>query len=749
MKRETINVDGMMCAMCSRTVERAAFSAGSENAQVNLMLKTLTVDYDEEKTSIKTIMRSISKAGYRPFPPGKDSASLFLRRLIWGIILLVILLAFYYPHMYTNVFENLVIPVTGIQFVIATSVLIINRSFFIKGIKSVISRTPGMDILISMGSGISYIYSTVLAVLIIIDTAGGNNAAAFDTSRMLCFESASMIPVLISIGKYLEEKTKRKTSSAIRELMDLKPPKATRMIISDGTDYVSASGNGSYTTETVDVDDIKVGEVIIIKAGETIPLDGVVIFGTGSAGESALSGESAPVDKIVGSNVFQATTVLSGFLVVEVTGTGKDTMLSKMIDLITSASMSKPEIAMLADKLSAVFVPIVFSLSVITFCIWKFAIGADFSKCIGYAISVITISCPCALGLATPTAVMAAVGRGAKEGILIKNARVIELLHKTDVVVFDKTGTLTTGVLSITDIDCNDNATLSALLACEERITHPIGKAVCDSLKGKNISREDLDITDFKTLPGYGLTAIINGKTFYAGNKKLKDEICPDTTETSMDETAMKYMNEGKTVIFFGFKDQSSNVIALSDTLKDSAANMINGLNGYNIRPVLLSGDNPACVKFAAEQLGIKDSFGGCDPIGKVDKIKELCENGHTVAFVGDGINDSPSLTSADVGIAIGAGTDIAIESADMVLTSSSLTSVTDAVRLGHDTVKNIKQNLFWAFFYNVLCIPLAAGAYSGFGLSINPAVAAGLMSISSLFVVTNSLRLRYSRRIH
>ncbi len=747
MKHDTINVDGMMCSMCSRSVEKAAYAAGSESARVNLMLKTLTVDYDDSKTNIKEIMRSVSKAGYKPYPPGKDSTSIFLHRLICGIILLVLLLSVYYPHMYSLVFEDYIIPVTCFQFVITTLILLLNRGFFIKGFKSIVSRTPGMDVLISMGSGISYVYSIFLAVNIIIDTLSGNTETAFSSSRMLCFESASMIPVLISIGKYLEEKTKKKTSGALKELMNLKPLEAVRIIANETSGTIDAVKNGSYETETVSVDDVKVGETIVIKAGETVPLDGVVIFGTGTTGESALSGESAPVDKIVGSPVFQATTVLSGFLAVEVTETGKDTMLSKMIDLVTTASMSKPDIARLADKLSAVFVPIVSALSVITFCIWKFAVGADFAKSISYAISVITISCPCALGLATPTAVMAAVGRGAKTGILIKNAKIIELLHKTDTVVFDKTGTLTTGILSITDTDCSDEHSLSTLLLCEERLTHPIGKAVCDSLRDKISIAHKAEISDFETRPGYGLTAVISGQRFYAGNRKLRKEICPDVPESDFDRNAEKYMKEGKTVIFFGFEGSSPNVIALSDTPKESAPDVINYLRKYGIKPVLLSGDNPLCALHTAKQLGINDAFGGMDPIGKVDKINELRANNHIVAFIGDGINDSPSLTSADIGIAIGAGTDIAIESADMVLTSSSLLSVIDAVRLGHDTIKNIKQNLFWALFYNVLCIPLAAGAYSTLGLSISPAIAAGLMSISSLFVVTNSLRLRYSRK--
>ncbi|MCR5828934.1 MAG: heavy metal translocating P-type ATPase [Lachnospiraceae bacterium] len=746
MKRETINVDGMMCSMCSRSVERAACSAGSECAQVNLMLKTLTVDYDENKTSLKEIMKSVSKAGYKPFPPGKDSTSAFFRRLICGIILLISLLAVYYPHMYSEVFKDYIIPVTCFQFAIATIILILNRGFFVKGFKSIVSKTPGMDVLISMGSGISYIYSIVLSISLITALSNGNTNEAFNTSRMLCFESASMIPVLISIGKYLEEKTKRKTSGALKELMNLKPLEATKMIVKEGQDVIAAAQSGAYETKTVSIDEISVGEKILIKAGDTVPLDGVVIYGTGTTGESALSGESAPVEKSAGLNVFQATTVLSGFLVVEVTQTGKDTMLSKMIELVTSASMSKPDIARLADRLSAIFVPIVLSLSVITFCIWKFAVGAEFARCINYAISVITISCPCALGLATPTAVMAAVGRGAKSGILIKNAQVIELLHKTDIIIFDKTGTLTTGNLSITDTDCNDDTALNALLVCEERLTHPIGKAVCDSLKKKIAIDESIEISDFETRPGYGLTATVNGKSFYAGNKKLRHEISGDVKESASDLNAEKYMSEGKTVIYFGFEGKATNVIALSDTLKDSAKAMIKGLHDYKITPVLLSGDNPLCADYTAKQLGIKDSFGGKDPIGKVDKIKELSAAGHTVAFVGDGINDSPSLTSADIGIAIGAGTDIAIESADMVLSSSNLTSVLDSVALGHDTVRNIKQNLFWALFYNVLCIPLAAGAYSSLGLSINPAIAAGLMSISSLFVVTNSLRLRYSK---
>lgn len=747
MKRETITVEGMMCAMCSRSVERAACTAGSEKAQVNLLLKTLTVDFDEEKTNIKEIMNSVSKAGYKPYPPGKDSTSVFFRRLIYGIILLVLLLAVYYPHMYSNAFENLVIPVTCFQFTAATLVLILNRNFFIKGFKSIISKTPGMDVLISTGSGISYIYSIVLSVNIIINTVNGDVDSAFKTSRMLCFESASMIPVLISIGKYLEEKTKRKTSGALKELMNLKPLEAVRMIVPDGQDVTAAAKSGSYTTETVSVDDVKQGETIVIKAGETVPLDGVVLYGTGTTGESALSGESAPVEKDSGSNVFQATTLLSGFLVVKVTETGKDTMLSKMIDLVTTASMSKPDIAMLADRLSGIFVPIVVALSLITFTVWKFIVGAELSVCINYAISVVTISCPCALGLATPTSVMAAVGRGAKNGILIKNAQVIELLHKTDMIVFDKTGTLTTGVLSITDTNCDNPDALSALLVCEERLTHPIGKAVCESLKDKPVSYDNIAVTDYETRPGYGLTATVNGKRFYSGNKKLRAEFSANTPETDYDRNAEKYMSEGKTVIYFGFEGEAPSVIALSDTLKESAPDMINGLRDYGITPVLLSGDNPPSALYTAGLLGINDAFGGQDPIGKVDKIKQFNSSGHTVAFVGDGINDSPSLTSADIGIAIGAGTDIAIESADMVLTSSDLSAVNDALKLGHDTVKNIKQNLFWALFYNVLCIPLAAGVYSSFGLSINPAIAAGLMSISSLFVVTNSLRLRYSRK--
>lgn len=747
MKRDTINVDGMMCAMCSRSVEKAACSAGSETAEVNLMLKTLTVEYDEDKTSIKEIMRSVSKAGYKPFPPGKDSTSLFFRRLIYGIILLVLLLAVYYPHMYTDVFSGHPVAVTVFQFMITTVILFINRNFFIKGYKSILSRTPGMDVLISMGSGISYIYSIVLSVYVVTEFCNNNVQNAFNISRKLCFESASMIPVLISVGKYLEEKTKRKTSGALKELMNLKPLVAVKMIVGDGQNYAGAAANGSYKTEQVPIDNVGVGEVIIIRAGETVPLDGIVIFGNGTTGESALSGESAPVEKTVGNNVYQATTVLSGFLAVEVTGTGKDTMLSKMIDLVTAASMSKPDIAMLADRLSAIFVPIVLGLSFITFIIWKFVVGAEFSVCINYAISVVTISCPCALGLATPTAVMAAVGRGAKSGILIKNAQVIESLHKTDTIVFDKTGTLTTGVLSITDTDCDNNEALNALLVCEERLTHPIGKAVCESLKGKIKLLDNIEVTDFETRPGYGLTATVNGKRFYSGNKKLRDELCPEVQQTDHDINAGKYMKEGKTVIFFGFEGEKPGIIALSDTLKESAADMINGLKRFLITPVLLSGDNPSCALYTSDLLGIKDAFGGQDPIGKVDKIKELMKSGHTVAFVGDGINDSPSLTSADVGIAIGAGTDIAIESADMVLSSSDLSAVNEAVKLGHDTVKNIKQNLFWAFFYNVLCIPLAAGAYSSLGLSINPAIAAGLMSISSLFVVTNSLRLRYSRK--
>lgn len=740
------NVTGMSCASCVARVEKAVNKVeGVTSCSVNLLTNSMSVDGDVKSSDV---ISAVEKAGYGASLKGnsskenktndeplKDTETPKLKkRLFSSLVFLLLLMYISMGHMMwgfplPSILANNHIAMGLIQLLLTGIIMVINQKFFISGFKALIHRSPNMDTLVALGAGASFIYSVY--ALFAMTNAQVNNDMSLVMKYMdeFYFESAGMILTLITLGKMLESYSKGKTTNAIKGLMNLAPKKAT--ILVDNTEKV------------VPIEEVKIGDIFVVKPGENIPVDGVVIEGESAVNESALTGESIPVDKTVGDNVSGATVNQSGFIKCKATKVGEDTTLSQIIKMVSDASATKAPIAKVADKVSGVFVPIVISIAVVTIIVWLLC-GATFGNALVRGISVLVISCPCALGLATPVAIMVGNGVGAKNGILFKNATSLETTGKVSYVLLDKTGTITNGTPVVTDIIPSENYTENDLLSyassLESKSEHPLAKAVVQKAIDSNI--KTLDTTDFKSLTGNGVSAKINGKTIVGGSVKHISSI------TNIDENIIKQADDlatkGKTPLLFVMDNRLLGVIAVADVVKSDSPKAIKELQNMGIKVVMVTGDNEKTAQAIAKESGVDEVIAGVLPDGKEKVVTQYKKKG-MVAMVGDGINDAPALTRADIGIAIGAGTDVAIDSADIVLMKSKLTDVSGAIRLSRGTLRNIHENLFWAFIYNVIGIPLAAGVWIPiFGWTLSPMFGAAAMSLSSFCVVTNALRLNF-----
>ena len=740
------NVTGMSCASCVARVEKAVNKVdGVTSCSVNLLTNSMSVDGDVKSSDV---ISAVEKAGYGASLKGnsskenksndeplKDTETPKLKkRLFSSLVFLLLLMYISMGHMMwgfplPSILANNHIAMGLIQLLLTGIIMVINQKFFISGFKALIHRSPNMDTLVALGAGASFIFSVY--ALFAMTNAQVNNDMSLVMKYMdeFYFESAGMILTLITLGKMLESYSKGKTTNAIKGLMNLAPKKAT--ILVDNVEKV------------VPIEEVKIGDIFIVKPGENIPVDGVVIEGESAVNESALTGESIPVDKTVGDNVSGATVNQSGFIKCKATKVGEDTTLSQIIKMVSDASATKAPIAKVADKVSGVFVPIVISIAVVTIIVWLLC-GATFGNALVRGISVLVISCPCALGLATPVAIMVGNGVGAKNGILFKNATSLETTGKVSYVLLDKTGTITNGTPVVTDIIPSENYTKNDLLSyassLESKSEHPLAKAVVQ--KAIDSNTKTLDTTDFKSLTGNGVSAKINGKTIVGGSVKHISSIA------NIDENIIKQADDlatkGKTPLLFVMDNQLLGIIAVADVVKSDSPKAIKELQNMGIKVVMVTGDNEKTAQAIAKESGVDEVIAGVLPDGKEKVVTQYKENG-MVAMVGDGINDAPALTRADIGIAIGAGTDVAIDSADIVLMKSKLTDVSGAIRLSRGTLRNIHENLFWAFIYNVIGIPLAAGVWIPiFGWTLSPMFGAAAMSLSSFCVVTNALRLNF-----
>jgi len=739
------NVTGMTCAACSARVEKVTNGvSGVQKAEVNLLAGTMNVEAESENVT-EEIVRAVQKAGYgaslagdekkkEPAPKQNDQLREMKLRIIGSAVFLVVLMYFTMghmiglpiPHWYHGT-ENALVAAL-LQFFLTLPAVYLNRAYYLKGFKSLWYRSPNMDSLIAVGSSAALIYG-VAALFVMANAMGeGDFETVAHYADNLYFESAAMILTLITLGKFLETRSKGRTGDAIRKLMDLSPKTAN--VLRDGVEYA------------LPVEDVRVGDVIVVRSGGSIPVDGTVTKGRAAIDQSALTGESVPVEKKVGDTVAAATMNTEGYLELRAEKVGADTTLSQIIHLVEEAGGSKAPIARLADKIAGIFVPVVMSIAAVTFVVWM-VISGNLETALTNAISVLVISCPCALGLATPVAIMVGTGRGAGMGVLFKNAESLENLHRIDTVVLDKTGTLTTGKPAVTDVlpeSVTEVQLMKIAASLEKRSEHPFAKAILR--KAGNLSL--LDVEDFETIPGLGVSGVIGGIRYYGGNEKLMQEhgiSVPNRSDLAA---------QGKTPLYFAAENGDYlGVIAAADVLKPDSVEAVATLQKLHLDVYVLTGDNEDVAKAIADQAGIRHVISDVLPGDKAGVVEKLQSEGKRVLMVGDGINDAPALVTADVGMAIGAGTDVAIESADVVLMSGSLAAVADAIRLSKATIRNIRQNLFWAFFYNCLGIPVAAGVLAPFGIFLSPMLGAAAMSCSSVFVVTNALRLRNFKTEH
>ena len=732
------SVSGMTCAACSARVEKVTKQIeGVEKAEVNLLAGTM-VAVVKDTTVIDGIIAAVNAAGYEAKLYGKKIEKnvtinkkdhTMKIRIVVSFLFLLVLMYFTMGHMvgipapgWYHGTENALVAAL-LQLMLTLPVVYLNRSYFSRGLKALFHRSPNMDSLIAVGAGASLVYGIICLFIMANAQGKGNVAVVEQYSKNLYFESAAMILTLITLGKYLEERAKGKTGDAIRKLMDLAPKTAT-VKRADGL-------------VDLPVEEVKVGDVVVVRSGGRIPVDGTVLHGHGSVDQSALTGESVPVDVEQGSKVSAATINTEGYLEIRADGVGEDTTLAQIVRMVEEAGGSKAPIARLADKIAGVFVPVVMLIATASFAVWMIA-ARDFALALNMGISVLVISCPCALGLATPVAIMVGTGRGANLGVLFKNAESLERLHHVDTVVLDKTGTLTLGRPEVTKIIPNgisEAELLSIAASIESKSEHPFAKAIIAKY-------EDLPVanaTDFETLPGRGVSAVVEGKKYYGGNRRLMDELGVATPD------CREYAEQGMTPLYFSSEaHQYLGVVLAADVLKPDSCEAVSRLQSMDLDVVMLSGDNSNTAESIAKTAGIDHVISDVLPNDKANVIAGLQEKKHRVLMVGDGINDAPALMTADVGMSVGSGTDIAIESADVVLMQDSLTGVCDAVALSKATMRNIKQNLFWAFFYNILGIPIAAGVlYPIWGIQLSPMVGAAAMSLSSVFVVSNALRLQ------
>ncbi len=742
---EKYNVTGMSCAACSARVEKAVSNVdGVNQCSVNLLTNSMIVD---GSASQEAIIKAVQDAGYDAYIPTEKKVEKkdddlkdletpkLLKRLISSLAILVVLMYFTMGHMMfswplPSILEGNYIAVGLIELILSSVIIIINRKFFISGFKAVIHKAPNMDTLVALGSGIAYIWSLYELFAMTYYITKGEGHMAHELLMNLYFESSAMILTLITIGKTLEAFSKGKTTSALKGLMSLAPETAT--IIKDGKEV------------TIRIEDLKIGDIFVVRPGDAIPVDGTIIEGVSAINESSLTGESIPVDKKVDDSVYSGTINTSGYLKCKATRVGEDTTLSQIIKMVSDASSTKAPIAKIADKVSYIFVPTILALAFIVTIVWLF-INKDIGYALARGISVLVISCPCALGLATPVAIMVGSGVGARNGILFKNATAIESAGKVNIVVLDKTGTITKGEPKVVDFiptDIEKDELLKIAYSLEKYSEHPLAKAVVSFAKDQTTS--EYEIKDFKVLPGNGLEAKINKDRIYGGNLEYIASIAK--IDKSIQDKIDTFANEDKTPILFAKNDKLIGIVTLQDTIKEDSIEAIKHLKEMNIDVYMLTGDNEITAKAIAKSVGIDNVIANVKPQEKQNVIKDLSQKGF-VAMVGDGINDAPALTQANLGIAIGAGSDIAIDAADVVLIKSNLLSLVNAIKLGRKTLLNIKENLFWAFIYNAICIPIAAGAFIPLGLTLEPMYGAAAMSLSSFCVVMNALRLNLFRK--
>ena len=744
---EQYNVTGMSCAACSARVEKAVSKVpGVTACSVSLLTNSMGV---EGTASPDAIVRAVEEAGYGASPkqaagaaPASDAGAALdaladhetprlKRRLIASLGFLLVLMYFSMGHMMWGWplpawFEGNHVAVALVQMLLAVAVMVINQKFFVSGFKSLAHGAPNMDTLVALGSSASFVWSTY-AVFVMTDAQlHGDGARVMEYMMELYFESAAMILTLITVGKMLEARSKGRTTDALKSLMKLAPQTAT--LLRDGSEV------------TVPIGQVRRGDQFVVRPGENIPVDGLVLEGASAVNESALTGESIPVDKAPGDAVSAATVNQSGFLRCEATRVGEDTTLSQIIRMVSDAAATKAPIAKIADRVSGVFVPAVIAIAVVTTAAWLL-LGRDLAFALARGISVLVISCPCALGLATPVAIMVGNGLGAKNGILFKTAASLEAAGRTQIVALDKTGTITRGEPEVTDLLPAEGVTEGELLtlaaALEQKSEHPLARAVLAYAAARQLAPPE--VTDFAALPGNGLTAKLAGRSVYAGSFSFIQTQAP--VPAALAGQAQALAEQGKTPLFFGGEGRLLGVIAVADTIKEDSPDAIRQLQAMGIRVVMLTGDNQRTAEAIGRQAGVDQVIAGVLPDGKESVIRALSEKGK-VAMVGDGINDAPALTRAGTGIAIGAGTDVAIDAADVVLMNSRLSDVPAAIRLSRATLRNIHENLFWAFIYNVIGIPLAAGLLIPLGLTLNPMFGAAAMSLSSFCVVSNALRL-------
>ena len=735
----------MSCAACSARVEKAVGKVpGVTSCSVSLLTNSMGV---EGTASPEAVIKAVQDAGYGASEKGaaKQSASMaenekaledhatpaLKRRLIWSVGFLIVLMYFSMGHMMwgwplPHFYDDNHVAMGLTQLLLTVIIMVINQKFFISGFKSLWHRAPNMDTLVALGATAAFVYSTYALFAMTGAQVRGDMDAVMDYMMDFYFESAAMILTLITVGKMLEARSKGKTTDALKSLMKLAPKTAT--VVRDGQEV------------TVPIEQVQRDDVFVVRPGESIPVDGVVLEGTSAVNESALTGESVPADKTPGDAVSAATVNQSGFLRCRATRVGEDTTLSQIIQMVSDAAATKAPIAKIADKVSGVFVPAVIGIALMTTIVWLL-IGKPVGYALARGISVLVISCPCALGLATPVAIMVGSGLGAKNGILFKTAASLEETGRIEIVALDKTGTITSGEPKVTDILPAEGVSAEELLrlanTLERKSEHPLAKAILEYAKEQNVSAEE--VADFQALPGNGLTATLDGKALCGGNDTFIGTTAPVSPEMKAQAAALA--EAGKTPLWFSYDGRLLGVVAVADVIKEDSPQAVRELQNMGIRVVMITGDNERTAKAIGAQAGVDQVIAGVLPDGKEREIRKLKTEGK-VAMVGDGINDAPALTRADIGVAIGAGTDVAIDAADVVLMKSRLSDVPAAIRLSRATLRNIHENLFWAFFYNTIGIPLAAGVFIPLGLTLNPMFGAAAMSLSSFCVVSNALRL-------
>lgn len=753
MTKEKYNVTGMSCAACSAKVEKTVSKlAGMDKASVNLLTNSMQVEYDEKKLSPDDIIKSIVNAGYGASLAGDtkekakdksikktndDAISSMKFRLKVSVIFLAVLMYFSMGSMIGLPLPSFLsgagnpVGFALTQLLLVLPVMYVNRKYYISGFKSLGHFSPNMDTLVAVGTIAAFIYGVIAIYVMGYALSNGDMNTVAEYRKNLYFESVSMILTLITLGKFFETGSKARTTDAISKLVDLSPKRAN--VIRDGVE------------ENILTEDVRVGDIVVIRPGESIPVDGIIIEGSTSVDESAITGESIPVQKDKGDKLIGATINKNGSVKIKASEVGEDTAISRIIALVEEASSSKAPIAKMADKVAGVFVPVVMGIALVTFIVWL-VLGYDFSFALNRAIAVLVISCPCSLGLATPVAIMVGTGKGAENGILIKSADALETTHSIDTVVLDKTGTVTKGKPVVTDIigfDIDDNEFLKLAASVESASEHPLAEAIVEKAKEENLTFSSPE--NFTAQSGRGIRADIEGKKIVAGNEQaIREAVGNNSGFDSVFDKGNELASQGKTPMYFMADDKLIGIIAVADTIKDDSKEAIEALKARDIDVVLLTGDHKNTATAIAKQAGINKVIAEVLPTDKEEHVRKLMEAGHKVAMVGDGINDSPALARADVGIAIGAGTDVAIESADIVLMHSSLKDVATAIDLSKAVIRNIKQNLFWAFFYNSVGIPLAAGVfYLSLGWKLSPMFGAAAMGMSSVCVVSNALRLR------